>query len=263
MKNTTTNLSFDELEREMEVLDRESVKSILGGKFPPKDPPIDPDSVYTGSLGGGGGYVSDGKNSGFNSGYGLGGFTGAGNTPSMDNSSSSNPNGNNGPGPVPSIVFGPLTASSISQEMTLGFGFIDGVGAYLQENQGISIAAMTATGGIGVAKDISGNWIAAAGFNVKIPDGTNPEAHGTVNVYINGNYYNSFSLNDSKYSTNGMSFSDPNMIPTNGSIILPNSFDGSQTVKFEIRLGTTTRDAAGLLLTNTNQSGQATLNLHN
>jgi hypothetical protein len=96
MKKILTNLSFDELEREMEVLDCISTKSVLGGKFPPKSEPIDPDSVYTGSLGGGGGYVSDGKNSGFNSGYTSGGFTGAGNTPSMDHSSSSNPGGDSG-----------------------------------------------------------------------------------------------------------------------------------------------------------------------
>lgn len=103
MKNKITNLSFDELENEMEVLDRTSTKSVLGGKFPPKAEPIDPDSVYTGPLGGGGGYVSDGRNSGFNSGYTLGGFTGAGNTPSMDHSSSSNPNRNNGGSGAPYI----------------------------------------------------------------------------------------------------------------------------------------------------------------
>lgn len=98
MKNTTTNLSFDELEREMEVLDRASVKSILGGKFPPKAEPIDTSATYGGTLGGGGGggYVNDGKNSGFTSGYGLGGFTGSGTTPSMDHSSSANPGGATG-----------------------------------------------------------------------------------------------------------------------------------------------------------------------
>lgn len=263
MKNKTTNLSFDELENEMEVLDRTSIKSILGGKFPPKAEPIDPDSVYTGPLGGGGGYVSDGRNSGFNSGYTLGGFTGAGNTPSMDHSSSSNPNRNNGPGPVPSIDFGPLTVSAISQEMSLKFGAVSAVSSYVQENMGFTISSMTTTGGIELAKDTSGNWFAAAGFNTNSPTGgQNIEVHGNVDIYINGNYYNSFSLTDSRYPITGLALSDPKSIPTNGAMLLPSTFDGSQTVKFSVQVGAISRDDAGLLLSNTNQKGEASLTLN-
>jgi len=93
MKKTFGNLSFDELKNQMEVLENTSKKRVLGGKEMPQEQIPDMPDPFMGGTGGG--YNSNGKNSGFDSGYSLGGFTGAGRTPSMDNSSVSNPSGNN------------------------------------------------------------------------------------------------------------------------------------------------------------------------
>lgn len=253
MKNTTTNLSFDELEKEMEVLDRTSTKSVLGGKFPPKAEPIDPDSAYNGSLGGGGGYVSDGKNSGFNSGYTLGGFTGAGNTPSMDNSSSSNPNGNNGPGPLPTITIGNITAAGIYQEIQFS-----NAGSYVPGYGGFA-DGMSSSGKIGFELNAQGQWLAVGDFTV-IPPKSFEHAQTAGNVYIslNGIEIGSFSLRDT-FNNNLTQVKADGTFVLNGNYVMPSTFNGQGNVTFDIRIGATEFDGNDNYHTNSSEKVTLTL----
>ena len=98
MKNSVSNLSLDELENEMEVLEKTSLKKIQGGKQPDYKLPVGvADGFPNEGKGAPIGAVSGGG--GVQSGYTLdGGYHNAGTTPSMDHSSSSNPYGNDSGG---------------------------------------------------------------------------------------------------------------------------------------------------------------------
>ncbi|QNK61447.1 hypothetical protein H7F33_12830 [Pedobacter sp. PAMC26386] len=117
---------------EMEVLGNGSKRSILGGREMPQEQIADTPNTFVGGTGGG--YNSDGRNSGFTNGYGLGGFTVTGRTPSMDNSSAANPSGNDGS----------TGSSSYSPRSDSG-------GGYLFDNQ--------------IYKSISGDSYAKISFN--------------------------------------------------------------------------------------------------
>ena len=158
------------------------------------------------------------------------------------------------------ITFGSLTATSVSQDMSLTqSGLLNAVGGYIQEGMGVNSLMMTTSGGIGLSQNANGEWVASASFNVTPPSNfTYPDAQGNVGIYINGELVSGFSVQDSRYASNGSIYTTGS-IPTSGSMSMPSWYDGTQTVEFRVEMGASSRDAAGNLLGYLGRYGSASL----
>lgn len=155
------------------------------------------------------------------------------------------------------IGVGPLTATGMSQNMSLGF---KGSGMFNSGGGTIQSLGMQTNGSVGFELNSQGQWVASAGFGVIPPSGySNPM--GNVDIYIGGNYAGSFSINQANnidYS-GGSTIHEPGSSYISGSYVMPANYDGSQSVRFSINVGTTYDSGGGFQ--HVSQSKDITLSL--